>query len=165
MFFKKTPREKADKLEKKGDHFLDKHQYEKALKAYRDASELNPESPSLYEKLVNAQSRLEGDWNENDFIENISWVMKKQEIDTPEIKNLHETLNPEYAQIKKLIAHLLSAPPEEKAADIERIKAYGEKAVLPLLHTLITLDQLARDASLNSEEEKTFPGDDVEGGC
>ncbi len=165
MFFKKNPQEKAAKLEKKGDEFLSKHEYEKALNAYREASTLNPESPSLYEKLVNAQSRLEGDWNENDFIENISWVMKKQEIEIPEIKNLHETLDPEYAQIKKLVGSLLGAAPEEQTLLIEKIKRYGEKAILPLLHTLLTVDRLAREADWNSEEEKTSPGEGEDGGC
>ncbi len=160
MFFnkknKKPDPKKSESLEKKGDQYLAKNNYKKALEAYRHANELNPANTTVYQKLLDTQSKLDGEWNENDFIEAMDWTMKKQEIENPKIKNIHESLKPEYQRIKQLIGQMLTSPPELREPLIEKIKTAGVAAVLPLLDTLLVLDEIARE----SMEKKEKTGDD-----
>src|SRR3990167_7012164 len=135
--FKKPNLEKAKKLEKKGDQHREKKEYKKAMKAYRDALEANSENSSIYEKLLEMQSALELDWDEKDFLETMDWTMKKQELENPQIKNLHESLTGEYQKIKRLIAQMIGSPPDQRDRLIQQIKEFKEKAVLPLLDTLL----------------------------
>ncbi len=161
MFFnkknKKPDPKKSESLEKKGDQYLAKNNYKKAINAYREANELNPENTALYQKMLDTQSKLDGEWNENDFIEAMDWTMKKQEIENPKIKNIHESLKPEYQRIKQLIGQMLTSPPELREPLIEKIKGAGVAAVLPLLDTLLVLDEIARESM---EKKETPPADD-----
>lgn len=156
MFFnkknKKPNPKKSESLEKKGDQYLAKNNYKKAIDAYRHANELNPENTLLYQKLLDTQSKLDGEWNENDFIEAMDWTMKKQEIENPNIKNVHESLKPEYQRIKQLIGQMLTSPPELRESLIEKIKNAGAAAVLPLLDTLLVLDEIARESMEKKEK-------------
>lgn len=158
MFFKKsnTPNpKKAEKLRLKGDKFFAAEKFEKALQTYREAQKADPDNPLIYEKLSSTQSKIEKDWSENDFIESMDWVMRKQEIDNPEIKEVHSTLDPEYIQIKQLIAQMLMTEPAERHPLLQKIKSYQAKAVQPLLDILISIDALSRGVLGSSETENS----------
>ncbi len=161
MFFNKKNKtsnpKKSESLEKKGDQYLAKNNYKKAIEAYRNANELSPSNAALYQKLLDTQSKLDGEWNENDFVEAMDWTMKKQEIENPKIKNIHESLKPEYQRIKQLIGQMLTSLPELREPLIEKIKSAGVAAVLPLLDTLLVLDEIARESM---EKKETPPADD-----
>ena len=49
IFQKKDSSAKASDLESKGDQYARKNKIKKALEAYREASELNPENIKIYE--------------------------------------------------------------------------------------------------------------------
>ena len=147
MIFKKSNKpnpKKAGKLAEKGDKLNASEDFEKALKSYREALESDPDNPIIYEKLMVAQSKIEGEWSEKEFVESMDWLMKKQEIDNPEIKDLYSTLSPEYQQIKQLVAQMLMTEPELRTPLLQKIKSYQEKAVQPLLDILLSLDALSR---------------------
>ncbi len=146
--------QKALHWENKGDQYFEKQQYEKAMEAYRKSSELNPDHPGIYEKLTRTQDLLGSEWNEEDFSETMFWVMKRQELENPQIKDLHETLSVEYAEVKALILKMLATSSELRNSYIEKIKSYEQKAVLPLLHTLISLTEMAQQVANNSESEE-----------
>jgi len=159
MIFKKSNKpnpKKAEKLQAKGDKFNEAEKFEKALKAYKEAQEADPDNPQIYEKLARTQSQLDGEWDEKDFIESLDWVMKKQEIENPEIKNIYEALSPEYQQIKQLVAQMLMTEPEQRDPLLAKIKSFKEKAVQPLLDILLSLDALSRGV-LNPESSGSSP--------
>lgn len=157
MLFKKSNKpnpKKAEKLQAKGDKHSASEEFEKALKAYREAQQADPDNPAIYEKLAAAQSQLEGEWSESEFVESMDWVMKKQEIENPDIKDLYETLDPEYQRIKQLIAQMLMTEPSERAPLLQKIKSFQAKAVQPLLDILISIDALSRGVLAGGEAEE-----------
>jgi tetratricopeptide (TPR) repeat protein len=136
--------EKAKRLEAKGDKLKTKNKPKDALKAYRKSREADPENPAIYDKLIEIKSTLEDSWSEEDFSESMEWTMKKQELENPDLKEVYESLSPEYTQIKQLIGQMLQTPPEIRDPLIERIKSFGGKAVRPLLDILLSIDAMAR---------------------
>ncbi|MBF0491474.1 MAG: hypothetical protein HQM15_01680 [Deltaproteobacteria bacterium] len=155
-----TPKDiiqKAIVLESQGDDFRSRQNWEAAFEAYQASEEFNPNNPQIYDKLIEMKSALTQEWKEADFTQTLSWTMKKQELENPNIKNLHETLSVEYGQIKQLIAQLLLSPEEFKELLLHKIKAHGEKAVLPLLHTLLEIDAMAREQNGESLLDATLP--------
>jgi tetratricopeptide (TPR) repeat protein len=171
MLFRKKEKifdpKKSASLEAKGDEHISRQEYKKAIKSYRQAAEADPENSTLYEKMLNAQSHIEeSEWSEEEFLETLSWTMKKQEIEHPELKEVHETLTPEYAEIRNLIAQMLMTPPELREPLLAKIKSFGIKAVLPLINTLLTIDSLARQNLDSSQESEPPPSpfEDPKGG-
>ncbi len=156
MFFKKSNKpnpKKAEKLLIKADKFCEAEKFEKALETYRQAQQADPDNPLIYEKLASTQSKIEKDWSENDFVESMDWVMKKQEIENPEIKDVYSTLDPEYLQIKQLIAQMLMTEPVDRPPLLQKIKSFQSKAVQPLLDILISIDALSRGVLGSSDTE------------
>lgn len=155
-----TPKDillKAAVLEGQGDEFKSQQKWEAAFEAYQASEEINPNNSKIYDKLIEMKAAVTPDWKEEDFTQTLSWTMKKQELENPNIKNLHETLSVEYGQIKQLIAQLLLSPEELKDVVLNKIKAHGEKAVLPLLHTLLEIDAMAREQNGESLLDSTVP--------
>lgn len=158
MLFKKSNKpnpKKAEKLQAKGDKLSEAEKFEKALEAYREAQQADPENPEIYEKLAHTQSQIEKEWSEKDFVESMDWVMKKQEIENPDIKDIYASLDPEYQHIKQLIAQMLMTEPAERTPLLQKIKSYQAKAVQPLLDILISIDALSRGVLTPSEGEET----------
>jgi len=118
---------KADKLEKAGDSFVAKGEYKKALKKYRQAAKEDPERQSLYDKLVDVHEKANVDWKMDDFVESLSWTMKKQELETPAIKQVHAKLEPEWKKAMDLSLKIIVAPEDENLSKmIEELVKYGE---------------------------------------
>jgi hypothetical protein len=137
----------AIKHELKGDSHAAKKNWGPALKAYQKSMELHPENLGIYQKLETAKFQMEGPWTEDDFSQSLSWVMKRQELENPLIETVHESLSPEYQQIKTLIAGILLAAESERDPLILRLRSFKEKAVGPLLETLFDLDQILKKHS------------------
>lgn len=93
------------------------------------------------------------DWTEEQFVASLDRVMKEQEAEHPEIREVHEKLSPEYQQIKQLIAQMLMTDPVLRDPVLQKIKSYQAKAVLPLLDILLSLDALSRGVLAGTEEE------------
>ncbi|GEM_PF-6211213 len=108
-------------------------------------------------KKSSKNSSQSEEWTEEQFVESLDLVMKEQESKNPEIKEVHEKLSPEYQQIKQLVAQMLMMEPETRDPLLQKIKSCKEKAVLPLLDTLLALDAMARAAraarTASSEEQ------------
>ncbi len=156
MIFNKSEKanpKKAEKLTAKGDKYCESENFEKALESYREAQKNDPDNPIIYEKLVSTQSKIEGEWSEKEFVESMDWLMKKQEIDNPEIKDIYSSLSPEYQQVKQLIAQMLMTEPELRPPLLQKIKSFKEKAVQPLLDILLSLDALSRGVLTQDPEE------------
>ncbi len=98
-FRKKNPKEKASRLLSKGDRLLQKGKAERALKKFRKALSLDSTNPLIYEKLIVAKDLSQENWGADDFTESLEWVMKRQELENPELVYLYDQLS-EVAQQK-----------------------------------------------------------------
>src|SRR4029453_10075858 len=116
MFFKrkesKKDPKKARQLEEKGDRQVQKKDLKKALQTYRSAAQANPDDPRLYQKLIETKEKVQEEWSEEDFSETMAWTMKKQELENPDIKEVHEVLTPEYNEIRQAIVKMLTTRPD-----------------------------------------------------
>ena len=148
MFFRKKTNEvnphQSSKLEAKADRLAEKNKPDQALNLYREASLANPENAALYDKMIEIKATLQGEWTEEDFAESLDWTLKQQEIENPELKKIYESLSPEYLEIRQLITQLLITEPELREPLVSRIKKFEAKAVQPLIDTLLSIDELAR---------------------
>jgi tetratricopeptide (TPR) repeat protein len=124
----------AQKLENKGDKLLEKKKYKKALHAFEEALQFNSQSSDLLDKLIETHEHSTEEWKLEDFTKQLSWTMKKQEIENPRLGRLHERLSPEFETITKLILEFAKAPTEELEEEfIDKVLQYGDKALVPLI--------------------------------
>ncbi len=137
FFFKKNKKSRAQKLEAKGDEYAQKEKWEKALKAYQSSLEMTPDNLPLYDKMIEIKMRGKAEWSEKDFSESLEWTMKKQELENPALKAVHETLSPEYLQIRELIFQILETPPELREPLIQKMNQFEKSALRPLLDVLL----------------------------
>jgi len=141
-------KQKALELESKGDELKAEGRFEEAFNHYKEALSFSPDSPILYQKLAELKPQVTQKWEEEDFSESLVWTMKQQELENPALAELHEKLSGEYQQIKQLVAQMLLSPDEVRPMILNKIKSFGEKAVLPLLHTLLEIDAMAKDQAI-----------------
>lgn len=74
----------------------------------------------------------------------MSWVMQKQELESPAIKQVHAKLTPEWEMATKLAMEILHAPDEAMAGMlIERLVAMGEVATRATIGILVDLKKAA----------------------
>jgi hypothetical protein len=133
----KTNLKKADKLEAAGDKLATKGDFKKALKKYRDAAKEDPGRAALYDKLVGSLEKAKPEWKEEDFVESLSWTMKKQELEEPGIRQVHAKLTPEWKRVTELAISALNAPDEKIFVKYsEELVASGEIATRVLLELL-----------------------------
>lgn len=131
---------KAQISEEKGDQLAKKGRAKKALEHYLAALELNKASPSLYDKVIKAHDELKAEWTNEDFAKSLDWTMKKQELANPALKRLHAKLTPEWQEISQHIQRVMSAKTgEDETAGIEKIHAYGDRAIYPLIEILLAI--------------------------
>jgi hypothetical protein len=131
---------KADKLEQAGDSFAAKGEYKKALKKDRQAAKEDPDRKDLYDKLVDVHEKAKANWKMDDFVESLSWTMKKQEIETPAIKQVHAKLEPEWKKAMDLSLKIIVAPEDENLSKmIEELVGYGEIGTRVLIEMLRSL--------------------------
>lgn len=141
----KINKKKADKLLAKGDKLAEKGKFDKALKKYKKAHEYDPENKIIYDRLVKTHDEATEEWEAEDIVESVGWVMQKQELENPEIKMIHAQLTPEWKEIMEKIATLIQCDNEEAENKlIEEIRNFGSDAVYPLIHTIL---QIKRGAS------------------
>jgi tetratricopeptide (TPR) repeat protein len=132
---------KSAKLEAKGDKLVNKGKYQRAIKKYKKALKYNDENAALYEKLISTKDQISGDWDKKEFSESLDWLMKKQEIENPRLKHVHDRLTPEWETVSKLIAELLDSKPDDEDKIISKIRDYRETAVQPLIDFILSLKE------------------------
>ncbi|MCE9623876.1 MAG: hypothetical protein K8R69_00245 [Deltaproteobacteria bacterium] len=151
---KKTDPKKALKHESKGDKLVGKGKFRDAMSEYQKSEALNPDRVEIYDKLIETQGHLENEWEEEDFANSMTWTMRRQELQNPHIRLVHETFSVEYREVHQLLQRLMMAPNEEQENTvIEKILQYGERAGLPMLHFLLSIKALARQ---NTEGPQGF---------
>lgn len=145
MFVKKGPNpKKALKFEAKGDRLSAKGKYRKALLIYEKSQQKNPDNPDIYKKLCETLNKFEHEWTEEDFSKSMTWTMKEQELENPQMKLVHEKFTVEYMEVQKLVQKLMLAPNKElETRFINKIITYGDKAQLPVLDFLLSLKNIA----------------------
>lgn len=155
MFFKRSPTEKAQALEKKGDRLFAKEKFSKAFQTYEKSWEWDSERPSIYPKLIESFEKLDREWTQEDFELTLSWTMRQQELENPEIKHVHEKFTPEYQEVQKLIQQFLVSPTDvESQALREKILANHELATSALLDFLQRIkENIQQDLSGKFEKE------------
>ena len=155
MFRSKIPNpNKARRLEQKGDKLFGRDQFEKALEYYRKSAKFDPDRAEIYQKLATALEKTEKEWTQEDFEESMSWTMRQQELEHPDIKWVHQKFTIEYQAVQKLLQQLmLLQNPEEEQDLITQILLYEEKAALPILDFLVAMKNIAHRGTPPSSEE------------
>ena len=143
----------AQDYENKGNEYFEKGNIKKALEQYKLSLDLDPNNTNIYDKLIETHQKLEKEWEEEDFTEHLSWMMKKQELENPSLVHVHERLTPEYESIKDLIASLVQEKDEEKETDlINQITSHEKKALLPLIDFVLQIKSLQNIEEENEEK-------------
>ena len=142
----KVNKKKALKLLAKGDRLLTKGKSKRALKKFKKAHAFDPDNKEIYDRLVSSHDQATEDWEIEDVVESVSWVMEKQELENPALKMVHAQLSPEWNEITEKIVSLIQCEDESTEANIiEEIKAFGEEAIYPLIFTLLQIKKGASD--------------------
>lgn len=85
-------------------------------------------------------------WEMEDFVESVDAVMQEQEKKSPEIKQVHAQLSPEWKQVSEKIGKLLTCEKEEEIVLLrEEIVAQGPIAVRVLLDFLLSIKKNAKE--------------------
>ncbi|MBI2346216.1 MAG: dephospho-CoA kinase [Deltaproteobacteria bacterium] len=74
------------------DRFLAKGNAVRALKQYREVQRLEPGNPAIYSKLIAAHQAATSAWRPKDFVDSLSWEMRRQELEQPGLKAVHKRL-------------------------------------------------------------------------
>lgn len=134
---------KALQHESKGDDLVRQGKFREAVAEYKKSEALNPERPEIYEKLIETHAHHEAEWSEEDFSDSMTWTMRRQELQNPRLRLVHETFSVEYREIHRLLQSLMMAGGEEQENQcLEKILEYGETAVVPMLHFLLSIKSL-----------------------
>lgn len=137
---KTKDKKNADAHIKKGDKFSKAGKFKKALAEYKKAKDLDPNSAKLYDKLVKTHEKATKEWDAEDIVESVGWVMEKQELENPEIKITHAKLSPEWNLVTEKIQKLICSGTEaEEFKTIEEISAFGDKAIYPLVDAILQI--------------------------
>ena len=143
---KKTNPEKAKKHTEKGDRHFAKGKIDKALKEYRKALELDPENAEIYDKLTNAHNETKHEWDMKDFADSVSWIMKKQELNEPQIRQVHAALSPEWKKAQTLAFEILNLDDEKIIhSKIEELISMGEVATRAIIGMLLEIKKQSTD--------------------
>lgn len=142
----KINKKKAAKLLAKGDKLLEKGKFKRALKKFKKARKYDPDNKEIYDRLVQSHNEATKDWQLEDVVESVGWVMEKQELENPAMKMVHAQLKPEFAQVTEKIAALIKASDEnEEGRLIEEIKSFEGDAVYPLISILLQIKRGAKE--------------------
>lgn len=142
---------KAQKLEALGDKLVKKKNFKSALKKYRKALEHEPDDTSLMDKLITTRDKLPDEWELDDFVESLSWTMKKQEIERPGIRHVHAKLSPEWKGIMDEAVRLITAPDDQTLpVIIDKFLAHGETGTRVLIEVI---REILRPAAKNEKKE------------
>ena len=146
-----------NKSEIAGDKLFAKKKYKEALTKYREALAENPDNVDLYDKLIETRNQVEDNWELADFIETVTWTMKKQELKEPEIKQVHAKLSPEWGQATDLIMKIILADEKDKKLPdlINEIINLGETGTRALVDILRNFVKKNRDKETRYKKQDT----------
>lgn len=137
--------DKSRREEYNGDQYFNREKFKKAMNCYRKAVGLDPEHLPLYEKLIQTQTKLGKELNDEEFAESLGWTMKKQELENPGMKRVHAQLEPEWNEIVELIKQMMNETDEMKETHwVEKIADYGTLSVYPLIEILLSFKKLGK---------------------
>jgi tetratricopeptide (TPR) repeat protein len=130
--------DKSIKLETDGDRLAAKGKFKKALVKYRKALEYDPDRPALYDKLVAMLDKTTENWELRDFVDSVSWTMKKQELSEPAIRQIHAKLSPDWKKASDLAVKIILAPDDDKSLPnlIEELVECGETGTMVLIEIM-----------------------------
>ena len=81
-----------------------------------------------------------------EFVKSVDQVMQSQEKESPEIKQVHARLSPEWQRVSEKIAFLLASQDEGTTAQLrEEIVQEGEIATRVLIDFLLTIMKQAKE--------------------
>jgi vacuolar-type H+-ATPase subunit I/STV1 len=142
----KINKEKAARLLAKGDKLATKGKNRRALKKFKKAHKFDPNNKDILDRLVKSHDDATKDWEIEDMVESVSWVMEKQELDNPSMKMLHAQLTPEGKAVSEKIVALFQSESEEDENKIaEEIKSFGTDAIYPLISTILQIKKGASE--------------------
>lgn len=146
MLFRKGPNpNKAAKLEKKADRLAAKGEFQKALKFYQKSETLDPDRPEIYQKLHETFQKIDREWTQEDFEISMTWTMRQQELEHPEVKQVYEKFTPEYQEAQRLFQRLLvSQDQDEEARIITEILEFGETGQLAAIDFILSIKKIAQ---------------------
>lgn len=148
MITRTNKKGKAAGLETKGDKAAEKGKFEKALKAYREARDLDPDNPVLYDKLIDTHQKTKDQWDDSDFAESLLWTMKRQELANPRLKRVHAQLEPDWRDMVKTIREMMQTTDEKVETDlVEKIASFSGRAVYPLVEVLLSFKKLMKGST------------------
>lgn len=145
---------KIDKLIADAERLEEKGKFDKALKKYTEARDLDPERAGLEQKIITLHEKSlgEDDWRMEDFAEHIDLIMQQQEKEYPPIKQTHAKLTPEWKEASNLVMNILATDDEDAAGPlIEELVGKGEIAT----RTLIDLLRSMKRSTLEGEGDES----------
>lgn len=145
--------DKATKLEKDGDKLAAKGKHKKALIKYRKALECDPDRPALYDKMVEMLDKKTDDWKLDDFVDSVSWTMKKQELSEPAIRQVHAKLSPEWKKASDLALKIILAQDDDESLPnlIEELVTCGDTGTMVLIEMM---RQILKESQKTDNKEK-----------
>lgn len=147
------PHHEADRLEAEGDRLCAEGQHASALEQYLAAETLEKNRPALYAKLITTHQAVTTEWTAEDFARSMQWEMRKQELEHPGLRAVHERLSPEWGEVTERLRRLIIATDAPTVLALsEEITAFGEQAVRPLLDFVLLLKS-ARTPDAGADEE------------
>ncbi|MBX7148303.1 hypothetical protein K1X76_04405 [bacterium] len=150
-------RKKTDKTSsylKKADALFAKKKYAKAMPLYEKELKKNGETLELLARLIKTHSLIDKPWTNADFAKNLDWTMKSQELSNPGLKRVHAKLEPVWKEITLLISQMMACAEETEDDLIEKIIKHKEKALYPLVESLLALKQAQKKALSFLKERK-----------
>ncbi len=149
----------SESLESEGDALLSTGQLGEALQKFLAAEALDQQRPALYDKLIATHRQLTVEWTHEDFTQSLTWEMRKQALEHPEVLDTLERLTPEWQEVTERLRRLLVTTDEHMIATlVTEIAAFKEKAVRPLLDFLLLLKTSAQSSDTAPAET---PPEDV----
>ncbi|MBT3182789.1 MAG: hypothetical protein HN337_09840 [Deltaproteobacteria bacterium] len=142
---------KAAALEAKGDKLLAKGKPKRALKKFKKALQMDPGRTAIYDKLMKTRDILPDDWEMEDFVESVDWLMKKQEIEEPAIKQIHAKLSPEWEEAKKLVWSIMASNEERAKMLTEELVKMGEIGTRAAINTILEFKQATEQAPYDED--------------
>lgn len=143
--FKKTPKQKADSLEARGEKLLSQKQWQKAYSCFHEAIEIDDTRVRLYDKLLNLLDSMKENWTEEHFAHSVHWQMKKQEHEDPKFRRINARAEPEFQQVMSLIKNMMETKTESKETEcVEKIAGFGPDAVYPLIDMLLAFKEAGK---------------------
>lgn len=147
-FSKKPAEQRAQDFAAHGDKLLAAGNPEKALKQFRKAADLFPNLPGIFDKLIEAKDRIDGEWKMEEFVESVDWAMRKQEQENPSIRHVHAHLGPDWEKASLIAISIMTCEQDEQERDlIEQLVGLGEIGTRALVEVMLQIKKGAHEAA------------------